>query len=237
VTDADTPDATPAPGGGDPDLLETRVRDLEQRLAAVKLLAEAERAAGPPVGPALPLLLGLSALLCGYLGLGLPQHYYQPLFAALVLGVGYHRGVWHARADGWRWPLIVLNFVLLCLMFKLFIGGGTSYPFDWMQVPSISSAPAQEGSWFQRAVPSFSITWEGIPGVSDWHFDLTQVQTVLLIATLIGAAFQFQPFASFTAVLLLIVSVPTFAAFNWDWVIPFLVLAASAVYLQSPSRE
>jgi hypothetical protein len=217
--------------------LEPRVRELEERLAAVRLLAEAERAAGPPVGPALPLLLGLSALLCGYMGLGLPQHYYQPLFAALVLGVGYHRGVWLARGDGWRWPLVLLNFLVLCLMFKLFIGGGTSYPFDWMQVPAVSSTATEEGSWFQRAVPSFSITWEGIPGVSDWHFDLTQVQTVLLIATLVGAAFQFQPFASFTAVLLLIVSVPTFTEFNWDWVIPFLVLAAGAVYLQAPGRE
>jgi hypothetical protein len=34
---------------------------------------------------------------------------------------------------------------------------------------------------------------------------------------------------------LLVVSIPTLASFNWDWVLMFLILAGIAFYLRSPS--
>lgn len=215
--------------------------ELERRVAALEALIALTPARETGVAPVVPrihpvwaLLLAAAALGCAYLGMGLPQHYYQPMFAALLLAVGYHRRMWIPASTPWRWPLVIVNFVLLCFLFKLLIGAGTSYPFHWMQVPSIGPGPAShQGSWFSRAIPNLEITWRGIPGVSDWHYDLTQVQSLLLIATFIGAVFRFQPFASFTALVLLIVSIPTLAGFNWDWLIPFLVLGGTAVYLQT----
>jgi hypothetical protein len=63
--------------------------------------------------------------------------------------------------------------------------------------------------------------------------NITKIQSMLLIATLIGALFRFQPFASFTALALLVVSFPSYLAFNWDFVVLFLVVGGPAVYLQS----
>ncbi|MFQ5761001.1 MAG: hypothetical protein ACE5HM_08495, partial [Acidiferrobacterales bacterium] len=75
-----------------PRTLEQRIRRLEKR---VMLLAgnEKRQPATTPNAfhPALPLGLGVVVLVCGYLGLGLPQHYYQPLFAGLVVILVYHR--------------------------------------------------------------------------------------------------------------------------------------------------
>jgi hypothetical protein len=214
--------------------LEQRVRELEERLALLTIPVLEKPVPMARVHPFWTLSLGLAGLAVGYFGLGIPQHYYQPLFAALVLAAGYHRLVWQPCDGGWRWPLVIINFLTLCLLFKLLIGGGISYPFQWMQVPSIGAAPVEEGaSWFSRAIPQVSIVWTGVPGISDWHFDLTQVQTLLLMATVVGAMFNFQPFASFTAVMLLLISIPTLAEFNWDWVIPFLVLGGITLYLQT----
>jgi len=214
--------------------LEQRIQALEERyaLAVLPVIEEAQR--HKPIHPAWPLFLGVGALVSAYLGMGLPQHYYQPLFAGLVLAAGYHRKLWTLTAGPWRWPLVVINFLVLGFLFKLLIGAGTSYPFEWMKVPAIATAPSGEDeSWFSRAIPNLVITWKGIPGISDWNFDLTKLQTLLLIATLIGGLFRFQPFASFTAVILLLISIPTLVDFNWDWLIPYLVLGGTTLYLQS----
>jgi len=217
---------------GDAVQLAARVRVLERRLAAVSVLMGGDARANP-LAAGWVALIGAFTIAVGYLALGIPQHWYQPLFAFLVLVLGYNRGLWTAHPGAWRWPLYLLNFLLLCLLFKLLIGGGESYPFGWMQVPSVGSQTAESGSWLARNLPQLTLKWEGVTGVSDWHFDLTQLQTVLLLATLIGALFQFQPFASMTALVLLVVSVPTYLRFNWSWVIPFVIFAASVLYLQS----
>jgi hypothetical protein len=211
-----------------------RVAALEQLLAAGPVIAVRAPEVRRPVHPAWPLVLGLAAVACGYLGMGLPQHYYQPLFAVLVLMLGYHRSVWHAPSGAWRWGQAAVNFLVLAFAFKLLIGAGTSYPFEWMQLPSVVTVPpAESESWFRQALPHVTVTWEGVPGLSDWHYDHTQVQTLLLIVTVFGALFRFQPFASFTALVLVLVSIPTLTDFNWDWLIPFLVLAGAALYLQT----
>lgn len=215
--------------------LEQRIRRLEKR---VKLLAGTEKrqlATTPNAfHPALPLGLGVVVLMCGYLGLGLPQHYYQPLFAALVVTLVYHRQLWSLAPGHWRWPQIVVNFLMLSLFFKLLIGGGTRYPLEWLKVPVLKKiSPAEESPWYDQLFPNFDVAWQGIPAVTDLSFDITMIQSFLLIATLAGAVFRFQPFASLTAVLLLLVSIPTFISFNWEWVVLFLVLGGTSLYLQT----
>jgi len=213
-------------------LLEARITELEQRLAVTVV-----RGQPPGLHPGWPLGLGLAALILGYLGLGLPQHYYQPLFAALFLLLAYHRGLFRFYVLPWRWPLVVLNFMLLMLMFKLLLGGGLSYPFDWLKVPTMQQLPQADESWTQKYIPHYQMVWEGIPGISDWYVNITKFQSMLLIATLIGALFRFQPFASLTALALLVISFPSYLAFNWDYVLLFLVLGGSTIYLQSATQQ
>jgi len=185
---------------------------------------------------ALAFVLGVAALIFGYLGMGLPQHYYQPLFAALVLMLGWRHGAIIIPESRWRWPLVIVMFLVLSLMFKLLIGGGSSHPFAWLKVPVFEMIePAEEAGWFRKVVPEVGLTFKGIPNLSDWTIDITKIQTLFLVATLIGAMVRFQPFASLTALALLIVSIPTLVAFNWDWVLLFLILGGATFYLRSPS--
>jgi hypothetical protein len=220
--------------------------DADPRLAALEeRIARLEAAPVPrtPVAtltlhPAWALALGLVALACGYLGLGLPQHYYQPLFAVLFLLLAYHRGVFRLYPGAWRWPMAGLNLLLFLLVFKLLLGGGLSYPFDWLKVPTMQQVPPVADGMLQKVLPHYQLIWEGVPGLSDWYVNITKFQSMLLIATLIGALFRFQPFASLTALALLVISFPSYLAFNWDWVILFLVIGGSAIYLQSsPARS
>jgi hypothetical protein len=216
-----------------------RLAALETRLARLEA-AQAPASAGAAVlslHPAWPLGLGIVALGLGYLGLGLPQHYYQPLFAALFLLLAYHRSFFQRYANPWRWPLIGLNFLLLMLVFKLLLGGGLSYPFDWLKVPTMQQLPPADDSWTQKYIPHYQLVWSGVPGISDWYVNITKIQSMLLIATLIGALFRFQPFASLTALALLIISFPSYLAFNWDFVVLFLVVGGTALYLQNATRQ
>ncbi len=222
--------------------LEQRVQRLEIALDALRL----ERAAPIPqllqkpppaiVHPVWPLMLGLPALACGLLGLGLPQHYYQPLFAFLFLLLAYHRQVCHWFTKPWRWPLAIMNFLLLCLLFKLLLGDGNQHPLGWFTLPTVTATPpASNEPWYRHLLPGYSLTWQGVSGVSDWFIDLTRIQALLVITTLVGALFRFQPFASFAALALLVLSIPSFLGFSWDWVILFLVLGGTAIYLQAPA--
>ncbi len=208
-----------------------RLKSLETRLGALEAAPVLHSAL--PLHPAWPLGLGLVALALGYLGLGLPQHYYQPLFAVLILLLAYHRGFFRIYAQPWRWLLVVLNFLLFLLVFKLLLGGGLSYPFDWLKVPTMQQLPPLDDSWTQKYLPHYQLVWEAVPGISDWYVNISKFQSMLLIATLIGALFRFQPFASLTALALLVISFPGYLAFNWDYVVLFLVIGGAAVYLQS----
>jgi hypothetical protein len=117
------------------------------------------------------------------------------------------------------------------------IGGGLNYPLDWLKVPTLQQLPPTDDSWTQKYLPHYQIIWEGVSGVSDWFINITKIQSILLIATLIGALFRFQPFASLTALALLLVSFPSYLSFNWDFVILFLVLGGTAIYLQSDATR
>lgn len=176
-----------------------------------------------------------AALACGYLGMGLPQHYYQPLFALIVLLLAYRHGHVSLPTDGWRWPMAIMYFLMLCLLFKLLIGGGTTHPFAWLKIPTfVVTPPAEDSSWYQRVLPDVTVIMKGITNLSDWAVDITKIQTFFLIATLLAAIARFQPFASLTALALLVFSIPTLASFNWDWVLMFLILGGTAFYLRSP---
>lgn len=183
------------------------------------------------------LLAGFT-LVFGYLGLGLPQHYYQPLFSVLTLAILYRHRKLLPGTGIWKYILVAANFLMLCLLYKLLIGGGISHPFDWLKVPDlVSGTPPADAPWHQKILPSITLEMKPVPVISQWSVDITRIQTLFLLATLAGAVFRFQPFASFAAMGLLLVSIPTFYAFDWDWVILFLVCCSVAFYLQSPANN
>jgi hypothetical protein len=184
--------------------------------------------------PLWAILLSLLALGFGYLGVGLPTHYYQPLFAATTLVLIWRHGIVELPRSAWRWPQLVLFFLVLCLMYKLLIGGGVNTPFSWLKVPTVEWGSHPPGTpWYQQVMPVLTIKLAGVADISNWQLDITKIQTLLLVTTLIGAMLRFQPFASLTALALLIISLPTFVHFNWDWVLMFLLCGAAAFYMQS----
>jgi hypothetical protein len=215
----------------DRDVLAGRILHLEERLDRIEGV---HGKAGAIPHPAWPFALGFAALAFGYMGMGLPLHPYQYLFAGLLVVLAYHRGFLRLQKVPWRWPLIAVNFLSMALFFMIVLGGGVRHPFAWMKSPGVVKTPAsEEGSWYRAVIPDYSIQWSNIPGVSDWSIDITKVQAFLLIATLAGGLFRFQGFTSITALALLIVSIPVYLTFTWDWVVLFLVCGSVSLYLQS----
>jgi hypothetical protein len=216
------------------DMLAGRILRLEERLDRFEGV---RGKAGTVPHPAWPFALGSAALAFGYLGMGQPRHPYQYLFAGLLLLLAYHRGFLRLAKAPWRWPQIAVNFLSVALFFMIVLGGGVRLPFAWMRSPGFIKTPTpEEGSWYRAAIPDYSIQWHNIPGVSDWSVDVTKVQAFLLIATLAGSLFRFQGFTSITALALLIVSIPVYLTFTWDWVVLFLVCGSVSLYLQSRER-
>ena len=214
-----------------PDILdlERRLERIEQRLG----LKEGAHLR-PSFHPAWPLSLGLIAIVLGYLGVGLPRHYYQVLFSVLLLLLLYHRGSLGLMPGKWKWPVIVVNFLLLCLLFQLLIGGGVTHPFDWIKFPAITKAPpAGEQSWYSVFMPDYTVQWQAIPKLGEWSIDVTKIQTCLLLAILAGALFRFEHFTSITALALLVISLPIYLRFNWDWVVLFIIVGSVSIYLQA----
>jgi len=211
--------------------LEKRVRDLEERAG---LRGGGKLPGAPSFHPAWPFVLGLAAIALGYLGLGYPQHYYQFIFSGLLLLLFYHRRFLLLSRGKWAWPQILVNFLLLCLLFKLLIGGGISHPFDWLKLPALTKAPPPGGqSWYSPLVPDYTVQWQAIPALAQWGIDITRIQTFLLLAIFAGALFRFEPFTSITALALLIISVPAYLRFNWDWVVLFIIAGSVSIYLQA----
>ena len=216
-------------------LFAERLLRLEERMDRIERSGAADR---PPTLPVWALLLGVSAAACGIVGMGAPKHPYQYLFSGLLLLLFYHQRGLVLAAGRIRWPLVLLNFTNIALFFLIVLGGGVRRPFNWLRSPGfVRNAPADGGSWYGGLVPDYSVQWRDIPGVSDWALDITKVQVFLLIATMIGALFRIQGFTSVTALALLIFSIPLYLTFNWDWVVPFLVLASASLYLQSRSPD
>ncbi len=202
--------------------LEIRIARLEE---ALTIRRHGEKLSPKKFGLSFPLLV--AGLYCANEGLGLPNHPYQWALGGLAVALGYHRRWLHWPAPGqpWEWILAPLNAMLLAMLFKLLIGSGIHQPLAWVKYPEITNT--SEG-----VIPSWSIVWQA-SGLAAWQLDLTLMQTFLLLVTLIGALFRFQPFTSFTAILLILTSVPAFASFSWTWVFPAMATAAVAFYVQS----
>jgi hypothetical protein len=215
----------------DDGVIADRVLRLEERLDRLEGRGEY---AGSGSHPAWPLALGCTAAVFGWLGMGAPAHPYQYLFAALLVALAYHRGSLRSFSGPWQWPLVATNFLNMGLFFVIVLGGGVRHPLAWFKAPAVvKNPPPDSGAWYRTLVPDYSIQWYAIPGLADWTVDVTKVQVFLLIATLAGALFRFQGFASITALALLIVSIPVYLSFTWDWVVLFLVCASVSLYLQS----
>ncbi len=210
--------------------------DLETRLARIELRLGLEEAAQLPrsFNPFWPFGTGIAAIALGYFGVGVPGHYYPALFSALLLLLLYHRGSLRTAQGYWKWPQVAVNFLLLCLLFQFLIGGGISHPLDWIKLPTIMKAPPSgEQSWYSAVVPDYTVQWQAIPLLAEWSIDITKVQTFLLLAILAGSLFRFEPFTSITALLLIVISLPAYLRFNWDWVVLFLIVSSVSLYLQA----
>lgn len=214
------------------------VSDLERRVQRLEARAGLEGGAGAAglfaLHPVWPFLLGLAAIVLGYLGLGYPQHYYQILFSVLLILLLYHRGSLRPARGSWKWPQIVVNFLLLCLLFKLLIGGGISHPLDWFKLPAITKAPPSgEQSWYSGMVPDYAVQWQAIPVLAQWSIDVTKVQTFLLLMIFVGALFRFEPFTSIVALVLIVASLPAYLQYRWDWIVLFIIAGSVSIYLQA----
>jgi hypothetical protein len=90
-------------------------------------------------------------------------------------------------------------------------------------------------------VPDYTVQWQALPMLAEWSIDVTKVQTLLLLAIFAGALFRFEPFTSITALVLLVISVPTYLRFDWDWTVLFIIVGSVSIYLQArtygPRRE
>jgi hypothetical protein len=214
--------------------MQQRVQAIEERLNRM----EAKPGAGFfSLHPAWAFILTALSLVLGYLALGYPQHLYQFLFSGLLLLLLYHRGFLRTSRGLWQWPQVVLNFLLLCLFFKFLIGGGVTYPFDWLKLPVLTKAPPPaDPSWYSSFISDYTLQWQPIPKVSEWSIDITKIQTIFLLATFAGALFRFEPFTSITAMTLLVISVPAYLHYNWDWVVLFLIVGGVSLYIQSSVR-
>ena len=173
--------------------------------------------------------ISLVALVLCFIGLGLPNHYYQFIFAVLTILLAHHQG-WLARpTNTLQWALSAIDALIVSMLFKLVIGSGTTKPFFWAKVPSIASETSEKAF---GVVPTYALTWQE-SALSMWSIDLTIVQTFLLLVTLLGALFEFQPFASLTAFLLVLVSIPALVGFDWPWVFPAVIATGVALYVQT----
>lgn len=176
--------------------------------------------------------LALAALVLCYKGLQLPNHRYQIILGILTAALAYHRGWFLLPTKWYEWVLALVDAALLSLLFRLVIGTGTRLPLFWLQYPTIASDPANKSKW----IPSWNFSWQP-SSFAEWSVDFTVVQTFLLVVTLVGALFRFQPFVSITAVLLVLSSIPAMAEFDWNWVFPALLVSGLAFYVQLPSSR
>ncbi len=214
--------------------MDKKVISLEERVARLegKVGWWEERFYFAPKMYASSTLMLALALALSVLGLGFPNHYYQPIFGALVVALGYHRNwfAWPKRGLGWF--IALLNTLVLSMLFKLLIGAGQVRPFGWVRSPNVQSGADEASNSFLKLFPNLEINW-GDNVVSTWQLDLTVFQTFLLLITLFGALFEFQPFVSLVALLLILVSIPSLISFDWTWIFPAVIATGIALYLQS----
>jgi len=205
--------------------LETRVARLEGVLGFGRLKTELS-----PRMQWTALALGTLGLITAFLGLGLPNHYFQVVFAVITMLLAYSRG-WLPEIDKPLLALLALvNMLTLSLLYKLIIGLGTSRPLAWLRLPVI------ESSKDSGMLPSLGFKWSETE-LSAFAVDFTILQSFLLLITLLGAVLGFQLFVSLTALLLVLLSLPAVLTFDWElsfWAIIFL---SSSLFLLARGGE
>ena len=174
---------------------------------------------------------------CSVVGLGFANHWYQIVLAILIVALSYHREWFIPTANKfYAWSLATANVFVISMMLKLVIGSGKRFPFFWALYPKVESGKDAVSEKWVEVMPKIVLNWEQSQ-LATWSIDLTIIQTFLLMITLFGALFDFQPFVSFTAFLLILVSIPALVGFNWAWVFPAMIFLAIAVYIQSASYQ
>ncbi len=185
------------------------------------------------------LLVSCLALGCSLKGLGLPNHYYQPALAVLTVVFGYHKSWIIKPREASEWVLALLNVLILAVLFKLLIGVGIVSPFSWLKYPVLTHSGVKPGGWtgaITGPISDLDLSWQPTAAAL-WTVDITVLQTFLFLISLLGSLIEFQPFVSFTAFLLLLVSIPALSQFDWPWVFPAMVLASIGLYLQSADNN
>lgn len=182
------------------------------------------------------VILLLAAVYLSILGLGLPNHYYQVVLGIIFIALSYQRGYLLKPQKFYHWLLPVLNTAVISILLKLLLGAGVRAPFFWAHFPYMGiKSRAPEESWYKGMLPEFELKWAASE-LSTWTIDLTIVQTFLILAAFLAALADLQLFASLVAFLLLIVSLPALVSFEWSFVFPGIILAATAIYIQTQEK-
>ena len=164
--------------------------------------------------------LALIALGLCYLGIGIPNHYYQYLFGVLVIFSLYHRGAFPAPVYFTEWILLVLNILIASMLLKIIIGGGEPRPFSWLSYPTL-----------EGGITSFKLSWQET-NAAKWELPLTVIQSFFLIVTMFGGLIGFTFLSGLTSFVLVILAVPALIDFNWAFAMPGMMAAFACFYLQ-----
>jgi hypothetical protein len=175
-------------------------------------------------------LLGALALFFSWKGYGLPNHYYPLLISLLICACLYHKRIWDLPQSKLKWVFPLLNVLLLMMHLKLFLGAGTLHPFAWMKWPNVAWVAGEKWS-----IGGPQLHWEPSQ-LALWEVDVTQVQTFLLVAAIVGVAVKFQPFTSWIVLLMVLLAIPTLVIYRWDFVFPSLLLTLVIFYLQADAK-
>lgn len=203
-----------------------QIADFHLRLGRLEKLVEVEAKTreDSTLEDMLELLSASAALAFCYFGFGIPNHYYQYVFSALILAAIYHGGSFPMPRNWYDYLLIVINAAMMCMLLKLVIGGGDPRPFNWISYPTI-----------EGGLTSFKITWQQA-GVAEWSLPLTIIQTFFLVLTLFGTIIKFELFTGLTAFILILLALPSLVAFNWTYALPGMIAALFSFYLQGQGK-
>lgn len=200
-----------------------RIADFHVRLGRVEQKIESRGIKKPNsvFEQSVEIISATFALVCAYIGFGIPNHYYQYIFSALIVSVLYHREIFPRPKSISNWFLVVLNLLLLSMLLKLVIGGGDPKPFFWFSYPTI-----------EGGLTSFKITWQQTD-MAQWALPLTTIQTFFFVITLFGSLIGFEVFCALTSFILVLLSLPALVTFNWTWALPAMITALFCFYMQS----
>ena len=200
-----------------------QIADFHVRLGRLEKLVEVEAKTRKDTlfEDMLEFSAAFAAFVLAYHGFGTPNHYYQYVFAVLILAAVYHSGSFPMPRNWYDYILVVVNFAAIAMILKLVIGGGDPKPFQWISYPTI-----------EGGLTSFKITWQPT-GMAGWSLPMTVVQTFFLVLTLFGTIIKFDLFTGLTAFILVLLSLPSLISFNWTYALPAMIAALFSFYLQS----